>query len=86
MNRLFKYLLISCLYFVFTPFAQADLGNAAVYHTSLKMKNGASKTCYVLVTGYEEYTYLENGSNVYCNNAGVLKIIRDYGSKNHLVG
>ena len=87
MSPLPKYLLFAWLPFLFVSTARADLGSTLVYHTILQMQSGERVTCYLIIGGYEAYDQLENGRNAYCNDAGIIKILRAYqAQKQHLTG
>ncbi|MEO6758313.1 MAG: hypothetical protein ABIO24_02585, partial [Saprospiraceae bacterium] len=85
MNPWLKNLLSPFLLFLFMPLAWADLGNASVYHTVLKMKTGEEITCFLVIYGYEDYAYIENGTNAYCNAAGIMKVIKTSATNQRLL-
>lgn len=67
------------LFFLITGSLQAGLPNCVIYKAKFHLKDGRIITGSFEMSGYEDYADLdEDGSNSYCNNKGIILLIRIY--------
>ncbi len=74
-----KKMLLFCLMFLFwSSFVKADLGSCVLYHAQFHLKDGSNLRAYFEYAGYFEGSWLEDGTNEFCSDEGILQLFKKH--------